>query len=334
MTDCNQNDQAQDYNGMLPSPGRRFSERRYEPWYSNDADYNTNAKSYYDFLARFGKILEIIQDVENRLLNRDLSITDTYTIDFTKNGDWKMHCENGCPTYDDVINLQAKVKRSLKTVQKTFDELKDTPFTIKNAITEDTSSMEQGGIWSPDYTDVLNAINNLIGDIKDQISQIINSISVNGKIEVPRNVNITGNGRLANQVDLGNVNDQTRIGITWRVGSTRRTDYYTVGELKTNSAHITGFNMYDDSHGVDYFESFTRVVNGNKLWITTEHNFTQYEDGSISWKGIPWADDNDKTGTVYYDTQNPDYKTATNGQGTINIVRVVVYDLVDPISIN
>lgn len=332
MTDCNNTDKAPDYSQMSLN-GRRFNERRYEPWYSNDADYNTNAKSYYDFLARFNAILEMIEEVENRLLNRDISATDSFTIDFTKLGDWKAHCENGCLTYDDLLDITAKVKRSKKTVLEKFENLQSENFTIPNAITEDASSMENGGIWSPDYTGVLKKLNDIIGDIINQIEQIMNSVTVNGKIEIPRDVDINGNPKLINQVDLGPLTDDTRIGITWSLGSTRRTDYYLTKDLRGTTCHISGFNMTDFWHEANFFECFTGITGGNKLWVTTIHNFAVKSNSTIEWQSVAWTGDPEKP--YWNDTQNPDYVTQTNGQSNGPIFeRVTVYDLVDPVTVN
>ncbi len=170
-----------------------------------------------------------------------------------------------------------------------------------------------------------------VENLQDQINQIQQSITINGKIEVPREVPI--NPGLVTPVDLGNVTSDTRIAITWHLGSTRSTESYTVGDLRTNNAHIFGGNLTDINHDGSFFEAFTKIKDGNKLWITTLHRFNVNNSSSTSriyWVAKSWDD----SGNAYYDTQNPDYKTESNGQYHVAIDRVVVYDLVDPIKVD
>lgn len=77
------NSQTASLSGML------FNHRRFAPWYDDRADYNTDAKSYYDYLARNGYLMDAIVDEINRLLKREITFNDTDTIDFTENGDWE-----------------------------------------------------------------------------------------------------------------------------------------------------------------------------------------------------------------------------------------------------
>ena len=49
--------------------GSLFNMRRFAPWYDDRADYNTDAKSYYDYLARNNKIMEAIVLLVNKLSN-------------------------------------------------------------------------------------------------------------------------------------------------------------------------------------------------------------------------------------------------------------------------
>ena len=46
--------------------------RHFRPWYDDDADYNTNAKSYYDFLARFIRQLDYMITLINKLLDENI----------------------------------------------------------------------------------------------------------------------------------------------------------------------------------------------------------------------------------------------------------------------
>ena len=76
------NSQTASLSGIL------FNHRRFMPWYNDQADYNTDAKSYYDYLARTGKILDaityMINEINKKLDNTDLGkyiFNDTKSID-------------------------------------------------------------------------------------------------------------------------------------------------------------------------------------------------------------------------------------------------------------
>lgn len=178
-----------------------------------------------------------------------------------------------------------------------------------------------------------NIVNNIcaiwdkLGDLEEAINQINNSISVNGKIESPRIIDTTDNPKLITPVDLGEVTDETRIGITWHSGSTRDTALYTVADLKGNSAHITGTNLSDSENVGTTVEVFTKIKDGHYLWITALHRQVIYED-TIDWTDVPWDED----GNVYYDEQDPSY--ASNTDEYLIIDYVTVYDLIDPVTIS
>lgn len=57
-----------------------FKDKRssYLPWYNDKSDYNTNAKSYYDYLGRMNYFYEIVQELINYLLDRDKYTKDYY----------------------------------------------------------------------------------------------------------------------------------------------------------------------------------------------------------------------------------------------------------------
>ena len=156
-------DYFRDYFNYLK--GLPFSYRHsYFPWYDDTADYNTNAKSYYDYLARNNKILSVLTDFVNRLMNRDLKVTDTNSIDLEIIGNW---IDNGdCPpdNYDDIITLLANVIISPETMEKTFN---NEIYNLSNAIEELKS-----GIFSPDYLPILNALQDSINTILSDLQQL------------------------------------------------------------------------------------------------------------------------------------------------------------------
>lgn len=141
----------------------------YEPFYDNSADYNTNAKSYYDFLARWKMAQKTIVNSINRLLRRNLKVSDTESVNFVKKGDW---IDNGdCCNYDDIIELKANVIISKQIVPYTFVHLQIKQFEIPNG-----TSIKSDGVWSPDYLSVLQQIDKEIGDNNENITNITNAM--------------------------------------------------------------------------------------------------------------------------------------------------------------
>lgn len=85
--------------------------RHFRPWYDDDADYNTNAKSYYDYIAYRTRQLDFIIQAINKLLDRNLQVEDTNTVDLEKIGEWL--------NKDDTETLKAYVKISKQTLNAT-----------------------------------------------------------------------------------------------------------------------------------------------------------------------------------------------------------------------
>lgn len=126
----------------------RFKRDRYLPFFDESADYNTNSKSYYDYLARINRILEVMKHFIIRLLDRDVKTKDTPTVSLKKEGDWIDNGEGNPPNnYDDDITLSANVKRS--SGKETLI-LNENTYEVGNALSE-----KEDGLFSPDYTELL-----------------------------------------------------------------------------------------------------------------------------------------------------------------------------------
>lgn len=105
--------------------------RHFRPWYDDDADYNTNAKSYYDYLGFRIRQLDLILQAINSLIRRQIEGGETNTAITKRFKNWL----DG----DSVVQLLADVKISLdagnavketnsgifvKDLQPQIDELK------------------------------------------------------------------------------------------------------------------------------------------------------------------------------------------------------------------
>lgn len=271
--------------------------RHFRPWYDDAADYNTNAKSYYDYIAYRTRQLDYIIDAVNKSLSRNLQTEGTNTVNLERQGDWL--------NKDDTETLKANVKLSGQS-QNATKALND-------------------GIYTKDLSPEVDAL-------KKQIKQILASIASNGKVEVPREVPLGDNHYLIHKIDLGDITSNTRVAITGHLGSTRLTTSYYVSELKGNTSHLFIGNTIDDTGTLQYSELFTKIVDGNKLWATVSHTF-HVRAGSNTIEEMCKC--YDSSGNVYYDMQSPEFADESNKyQHAIWVDKVVVYDLKDPVKID
>lgn len=140
----------------------------YKPVYDDRVDYQTNAKSYYDYLARFNKELVEIEKFINRLLKRDLQVSDTDTINLVKKGNW---LSDECCRYDDIIHLQSNVKISSHITLK-FLEATKKQYELNNAI-----QVFSDGLYVPNLLNLITALDNEIVDLQNAIKKINQEIT-------------------------------------------------------------------------------------------------------------------------------------------------------------
>ena len=122
-------------------------EGHWQPWFDDRKDYNTNAPSYYDYLARFNYFLREITDFINRLARRNINVKDTSTVDLTKTGDW---------TSQDIIEIKADVNVSTNTNQF-----------YSNAIKVLTD-----GLYVSDFTNEITKLKQKDIDLQNQITKL------------------------------------------------------------------------------------------------------------------------------------------------------------------
>lgn len=127
----------------------------YEPWYDDRKDYNTNAPSYYDYLAHRNFNLKVMIDFINKLARRNLKTSPTYSIDLKKIGDWIKDERTGKST--DLITLKADLILANVTQRKAFGTKS---YDVPNGLL-----ISQNGTYAPDYVNVLT-------DMVDQIEEI------------------------------------------------------------------------------------------------------------------------------------------------------------------
>ena len=159
--------------------------RHFRPWYDDDADYNTNAKSYYDYLGfRIGQ-LDAIIDAINKLIKRNIKTNQTNTVDLQKLGDWSS---------DDIITLLANVKVSHETL---------------NAI-----EIRDDGIYARNLKPLIDDLQQQLNNVKNVqakhdrvIRKIVQSLINNGSWSAPQGQDILDGDFIGGHgVASGNIN--------------------------------------------------------------------------------------------------------------------------------
>lgn len=138
-------------------------EGHWQPWYDDRRDYNTNAPSYYDYLANVNKLLNIVIEKTNKLLRQNVNVEDTSSVDLTKIGDWTVE------DYTDVITLKADVLLSALKEETTFDEIS---YNLKNSL-----KINNDGLFSADLTPILSDLNNKLDNTISRVETNENNIT-------------------------------------------------------------------------------------------------------------------------------------------------------------
>lgn len=277
------------------------------PIYNNRADYNTDSKSYYDYLARQNEFFTstLVPQV-NRLLRRDLTLTETKSIKPLKTGSWTgkpcscqstggqhmMNCD--CYCYDDVIDLQENVK--LSPLTKPFTHTGSPDRTLDNAISiEGTDAKDlNSGIWSPDYSGVIGdiidknnsqdtIINGIIQKNKDQDDAINHATTEAGK----HTTIVKGSG--INMTTGTNANGGIQYTISSPIGNMPSGEYHlsakeTMWSTSGSETGATSGNAVKPFSNGSYSVSWT--VNGNLGFSTDIAIATGAGNNNITWQTI------------------------------------------------
>lgn len=94
---------------MLPIIGGY--QKSYLPFYNTRLDYNTNASSYFDYLAQYNNILRELANHINRLMAQSLDLEDTKTIEYKNTGNHLGTIER-FGEYTDNMKIRSNVKIS------------------------------------------------------------------------------------------------------------------------------------------------------------------------------------------------------------------------------
>ena len=116
----------------------------YHPWYDDERDYNTNAPTYYDYLANSVNLEKVQTDAINDLLVRDVDFLDSNEIHVDKLTDW--HDDD--PNHQSKTTFKAHVITSPKTLTYSLDNV---DYQASNAL-----KVLDSGLYSPDFSQVIS----------------------------------------------------------------------------------------------------------------------------------------------------------------------------------
>ena len=185
--------------------------RHFRPFYDDDADYNTNAKSYYDFLARFIRQLDYMITLMNKLLDQNIETLETNTVRLLKDGDWKKyHIEHGDVVYDaggsNIEKLSAYVKiskASLNDIVANDDGIWSENFqpkidALNRRIDELDAKVER---YHTELTNLINALTQRVSSLESRVTTLENALK-----KLLENLNNSGAWSYDGNIFNGNLN--------------------------------------------------------------------------------------------------------------------------------
>lgn len=173
------------------APHYPFSlEGHWQPWYDDRRDYNTNAPSYYDYLANFNHLIKSIVELLNRVARRNVQVEDTNCVDLTKINDW-IDEGNSCHTWHDEIILKAEV--ILSNYQKAI-QFDGQSYNIQNAL-----ECLPSGLYTPNYLPFLEKLLAKIN--KEILDRIAADEELDRKITAEKNARIDADKALGVRID-------------------------------------------------------------------------------------------------------------------------------------
>lgn len=150
-------------------------EGHYQPWYDDRRDYNTNAPTYYDYLAHRNFLSNEAIKLINRNARRNFFVSDTKSIDLTKNGDW-VDKENPCTSkdwqpvereryyYDDIVEITADLKVSMQSQSVTIEGLALTCPNVLRVLND--------GAFVPDYAGFIANLRQRLSSVESELNRL------------------------------------------------------------------------------------------------------------------------------------------------------------------
>lgn len=263
-------------------------ENHYQPWYDDRRDYNTNAPSYYDYLANTNRYLDKLTWLTNRVARRNINVQSTNAIHYTKEFDWIDENKERGINWHDVINLKCELVLSKLVKRLQYQQLDGQ---YKDLESPNSLVIENDGLYNPDVTNYLlelnkdvRALNTKIDNLKADILRAVDEKTKEFERRIDEKINnirVPEQNQQVNETKVNELIDNKLNGIKPKVDNINRAVEKIVTNLNTSGAtdgtELATFNLVSNiAHGnINIYTTenkqgyiTTRKVEGeNDLWV-------------------------------------------------------------------
>ena len=263
-------------------------ENHYQPWYDDRRDYNTNAPSYYDYLANTNRYLDKLTWLTNRVARRNINVQSTNAIHYTKEFDWIDENKERGINWHDVINLKCELVLSKLVKRLQYQQLDGQ---YKDLESPNSLIIENDGLYNPDVTNYLlelnkdvRALNTKIDNLKADILMAVDEKTKEFERRIDEKINnirVPEQNQQVNETKVNELIDNKLNGIKPKVDNINRAVEKIVTNLNTSGAtdgtELATFNLVSNiAHGnINIYTTenkqgyiTTRKVEGeNDLWV-------------------------------------------------------------------
>lgn len=245
-------------------------ENHYQPWYDDRRDYNTNAPSYYDYLANTNHYLAKLTWLTNRVARRNINVQSTNAIRYTKEFDWIDENKERGINWHDVINLKCELVLSKLVKRLQYQQLDGQ---YKDLESPNSLIIENDGLFNPDVTNYilelnkdLRALNNKIDNLKADILRAVDEKTKEFEHRIDEKINnirVPEQNQQVNETKVNELIDNKLTEIKPKVDNINRAVEKIVTNLNTSGA--------TDSAELATFNLVSSIAHGNINIYTTEN---------------------------------------------------------------
>lgn len=279
----------------------------YQPWYDDERDYNTNAPSYYDYLANSVNLEKVQTDAINELLVRDVNFQDSDEIHVDKLTNW--HSDDD--TKHGEITFKAHVITSPSSTTQTIDGV---DYVAPNGI-----SVLHDGIYSPNYKKVLEKFsadsNSKFTKLTSDVNNLNTSVnSLNTKLD-ETNANIATKQDKLTATSGVKLNDNTLTldsidGFKGDLNTLKTTCWVKPSDAAPNlPTGANGNGILTVTRIGDVVQQTYTLFDNKKTFIRTARNADKPAEQWLPWRTLVDTEELDtsiKNVNKAYNLQNPD----------------------------
>lgn len=245
-------------------------ENHYQPWYDDRRDYNTNAPSYYDYLANTNRYLDKLTWLTNRVARRNINVQSTNAIQYTKEYDWINEGKERGINWHDIINLKCDLILSKLVKRLQYQQLDGQ---YKDLESPNSLIIENDGLYNPDVTNYLlelnkdvRALNTKIDNLKADILRAVDEKTKEFERRIDEKINnirVPEQNQQVNETKVNELIDNKLTEIKPKVDNINRAVEKIVNNLNTSGA--------TDGTELATFNIISNIAHGNINLYTTEN---------------------------------------------------------------